>query len=382
MTIQSLLDAMSTIAPLSLAESWDRVGLQLGRSTAPLTGPILLTIDLTEAVLDEAIANKASAIIAYHPPIWTPLSKLTSDSPGERVLLRAAESHIAIYSPHTALDAASGGINDWLCEGLSDGASGTIAGDCRSLTPLAQQPASQQLKIVTFLPAKEADRVRSSLATAGAGTIGNYTVCSFAAEGTGTFIGDETTSPAVGSPGQLERHPEVRLEMVVSKKALPLALETLRQFHPYEEPAIDVYELVPQPVRGLGVGRRLVLDEPANVGTLADRLKSHLSITTVSVALPPHIFDSTPISHIAICAGAGASLVQSAIDNECQLFITGELKHHEVLAALKSNIGVMLAGHTNTERGYLHRLAPRIESSLPGIKCIVSSSDRDPLRSL
>ncbi len=382
MTIQSLLDAMSTIAPLSLAESWDRVGLQLGRPTAHLSGPIVLTIDLTEPVLEEAIAAKASAIIAYHPPIWNPLKKLTADSPGERVLLRAAESHIAIYSPHTALDAAAGGINDWLCEGLSDGADGTIAGDCRSLTPLAQQPASQQLKIVTFLPAKEIDRVRGSLATAGAGTIGNYTVCSFAAEGTGTFLGDESTSPAVGTSGQLERHDELRLEMVVSKKALPLALETLRQFHPYEEPAIDVYELVPQPVRGLGAGRRLVLDEPANITALASRLKSHLGINAVSVALPPQLFDTSPISHIAICAGAGASLVQSAVDNGCQLFITGELKHHEVLASLKANIGIMLAGHTNTERGYLHRLAPRIESSLLGVKCIVSSADTDPLRTM
>ena len=382
MTVQSLLDAMSLIAPLSLAETWDRVGLQLGRASAPLTGPILLTIDLTERVLDEAVAIKASAIIAYHPPLWEPLLKLTADSPGERVLLRAAESHIAIYSPHTALDAASGGINDWLCEGLSDGAAGTIAGDCRSLTPLAQQPVNQQLKIVTFVPVKEADRVRAALATAGAGSIGNYTVCSFTAEGTGTFIGDESSQPAVGNSGQLEKHAEQRLEMVVSKKALPLALETLRQFHPYEEPAIDVYELVPQPVRGLGAGRRLVLDEPADITALAARLKAHLSISAVKVALPPSIYDSSPISHIGICAGAGSSLIPSAIENGCQLFVTGELKHHEVLAALKSNIGIMLAGHTNTERGYLQRLAPRLESSLPGIKCIVSASDRDPLRAM
>ena len=372
---------MMAIAPLSYAESWDRVGLLVGRKDAPLHGPVTLTIDLTEAVLDEALRSKSSAVIAYHPTLWDPLTRLTADSPGERVILRAAESRVAIYSPHTALDAATGGINDWLCEGLSGG-TGKILGDCRSLRPLSQQAATHQLKIVTFVPLSEVDRLRGALATAGAGNIGEYTLCSFASEGTGTFLGSDASHPRRGDRGTFERVPEMRLEMVVSRKALSLALETLRQFHPYEEPAVDVYELLPQPARGIGAGRRLMLDHDVSIAELAGRMKKHLGVQSVMAAMPAGGDVTTRVSRIGVCAGAGAALVGAAIEDGCQLFMTGELKHHEVMAALKSGIGVMVAGHTNTERGYLPRLASRLQAAVPGLTCLVAQSDRDPLMHL
>jgi len=218
--------------------------------------------------------------------------------------------------------------------------------------------------------------VRNALASAGAGMIGAYKVCSFAAPGQGTFLGDETSTPTVGQAGRLERVPELRLEMVCSRHALPIAIETLHRFHPYEEPAIDIYELLPRPDRHAGPGRRVMLDQPATLATLADRLKKHLGIQVVNIA---NVGDQDrPLTRIGVCPGSGASLAGAAKADGCEVFVTGEMKHHEVLDALNSGMSLILAGHTNTERGYLPRLARRLSETLPGLTTIVSQADKSP----
>ncbi len=382
MLTRDLATLMHTIAPLDYAEDWDKVGLLVGDSARSLAGPVLLTIDLSEAVMNEAIRLKAGAIIAYHPPIFEPLSRITDATPRQRVILRALEHHVAIYSPHTALDAISGGVTDWLCEGLSGSTKqGHIAGDCRALSPNEHQPHTQQVKIATFVPANDAEKIRNALASAGAGQIGRYQVCSFATEGTGTFLGDASTNPAVGSSGQLESVREVRLEMVCSTSALALALEILRKFHPYEEPAIDVYELKPQPKRGAGAGRRLTLDKPATIHELSLRLKAWVGRDQVRYALAAT--DGTnpdkPVSIIGVVPGAGGSLSRLARTEGCEVFVTGEMKHHDVLGALNAGMSVILGGHTSTERGYLPRLREEMIKRMPGLNVIVSTVDKTPL---
>lgn len=382
MQMADLIAAMERIAPLAHAEPWDKVGLLVGSAGHELSGPILLTIDLTERVLAEAIEAEASAVIAYHPPIWEPLTRVTDTSPAQRIVLGAVERGISIYSPHTALDAVPGGICDWLCEGLSGGSGGggtpgKIQGDCRALTPHHDRSHTQEVKIVTFVPADHVETVRNALATAGAGIIGRYKVCSFATPGTGTFLGDKSTKPAVGHAGRLESTPELRLEMVTSKAALPLAIQTLRRFHPYETPAIDVYELLPTPQREFGAGRRLVLDRPVPLDELATRFKAFLGTSTVRIADAGH---PGPVRTIGVCAGAGSSMLAAAKAEGCEVFVTGELSHHQVIASLHSGVSVILGEHTGTERGYLPRLAARLAVELPGARLIVSTTDRDPLR--
>jgi len=231
-TVGSLSRVMERIAPTSMAESWDRVGMLVGDESRELTGPVMLTIDLTPSVMDEAIRAKASAIIAYHPPIWEPLKRITASNAYESVILRAIEAKMAIYSPHTALDAVPGGVADWLCRALTQDGDAKHAGDCRALRPHGEIQSTQQIKIVTFLPMKDVDRVREALASAGAGIVGAYRMCSFETHGYGTFFGVEGSKPAVGEAGRLERLAEVRLEMVCSRAALALAVETMRSFHP------------------------------------------------------------------------------------------------------------------------------------------------------
>jgi putative NIF3 family GTP cyclohydrolase 1 type 2 len=165
--------------------------------------------------------------------------------------------------------------------------------------------------------------------------------------------------------------------MVCSRSALPLAIESLRQFHPYEEPAIDVYELVAQPDRRIGAGRRLHLDQPATLADLAERLKKHLNISAVNIADP----DNNPkrlITTLGVVPGSGASLIPAALRVGCELFVTGEAKHHEMMDALASNVSLLLAGHTNTERGYLPRLAAKLREQLPRASVLIAASDASP----
>jgi len=377
-TVGGLLDALERFAPLRYAGDWDNVGLILGSRQDALSGPVVLTIDLAEPVLAEAAAAGASCVLAYHPPIFRPIDRLTDATAMGRMLLSAARSGMAVISPHSSLDAAPGGMTDWLCEAISGSADeGHIAGDVRALTPNSARPSSQEVKLVTFVPHEHADQVRNALATAGAGIIGAYTACSFGVDGTGTFFAADTANPAVGEVGRLERVSELRLEMDCSRAALPIAIETLRQFHPYEEPPIDVYDLLPQPQRHAGAGRRLTLDQPATAAQVADRLKTFLGIPAVKVAPAGGRLDA-PIRVVGVCPGAGASLRHAALDAGCELFVTGEMTHHEALELLRRGCGVILAGHTNTERGYLPRLRDTLAELVPEADLVVSTQDRTP----
>jgi dinuclear metal center YbgI/SA1388 family protein len=380
MQISDLIQAMESIAPTRMAEEWDNVGLIVGSDSWPLEGPVLLTIDLTERVVDEAVRRKCAAVVAYHPPLFQSVKRVV-DGPGssasQRVALRMARAGIAVYSPHTALDAATGGVTDWLADGLIAGAVGGGA-DRRAIRPLVVRDGNQELKIVTFVPESAVETMRGALATAGAGMIGNYTRCSFATPGTGTFHGDEESNPAVGRAGAFESTPEIRLEMVCSRRSLAIAITTLKQFHPYEEPAIDVYPLEGKPDRMVGVGRRLMLDHPVAIGELAQRLKRHLGVGTVQVGAAGGDLTAM-VSCIGLVPGAGESVAGAAKADGCEVFVTGEMRHHEVNAAVASGLSVILGGHTATERGYLPTLAGRLKEQLGGAECVVSEEDRDPL---
>lgn len=367
-TVKDLLRAVDDIAPLHLAEEWDNVGLLVGRGEAPVSSA-LLTIDLTAAVLDEAVRQACEAVISYHPPIFKPLKRIANATPAERVVMRLLERGIAVISPHTALDAAPNGLNDWIAAGIG-------AGDVRSLVPHGQLPPNEETKIVTFCPRDAVDRLRDALAAVGAGRIGRYERCSFESPGTGTFFGGALTEPKVGKRGQLERVEESRLEMVCPRRVLPLAVETIRQFHPYEEAPIEIHELSPRPFRHTGAGRRLTLDQPLTGQQVCERLKAHFRTDSVQIALP----DGAPETHarIGISAGAGGSHLDIAIEGGCTLFVTGECRHHDVLAALARGCGVLVAGHTNTERGYLPTLARRLAQAVEGVTFQLAAADRDP----
>lgn len=359
MQLHQLIDAMERIAPTRSAEPWDNVGLLIGDPQQPVS-KVMLTIDYTRAVADEAAAAGCQAVIAYHPVIFDPLKRITSGS----VVYDALRRGIAIYSPHTALDVAEGGTNDMLADAIA-------LTDRHPLKP--SEPRDREFKLVTFVPEEHLEKVSNALFAAGCGRIGQYTHCSFRSPGTGTFFGEAGTNPTVGQAGQLEKADEIRVETVVPIGQLPEALQALRQSHPYETPAFDLVRLAAPP-EGHGIGRIGKIPGEATAEMLINLLKRELAIDRLLIAGPTDRL----VRRAAVCAGACGKLLDQAIAQQVDLYITGEMRHHDALRAVQSGMTVVCTLHSNSERKVLDRLADRLGKDLPDLHFQVSQADRDP----
>ncbi len=392
MQLEKLLDKVRSLAPEHLAEGWDRAGLAVGDGDWGVTRA-MLCIDLTPAVMEEAVAQRANLVIAYHPPIFEPLPRLLAEDWKQRLIMAAVAKRIAVYSPHTALDAVAGGVNDWLCEALLPGVvevaieQGTSMLTLKSgkVEPIRRSPAlgdTRPCKLVTYVPPGDLEKVRRALFAAGAGRIGAYSECSFSGEGQGTFRGDAGTNPTIGKPGVLETAQERRLETIVPAKVINAVVAALLEAHPYEEPAFDLFRLdlpVATTERGTGQGRVVTLRSPITAATLAQRFKRHLGVKALHLARAAVGTGSRSrkIRRVALCAGAGGSLLQEA--GEIDAFVTGEMRHHDILTATQRGVTVLLAGHTETERPYLPVYRRRLEEACgKGVTWSISRADKAP----
>ncbi|MGH7214241.1 MAG: Nif3-like dinuclear metal center hexameric protein [Tepidisphaeraceae bacterium] len=363
MRLSDLIDAMEQIAPTRHAESWDNVGLLAGDPRQGVSKAIL-TIDYTPAVAEEAKAAGCDAVIAYHPPIFDAIKRITSVGPSELVF-DAIRRGVAIYSPHTALDVAEGGTNDVLAD--------AIALVDRQPLRLAQ-PKANQYKLVTFVPKDAVEKVSRALFDAGAGRIGNYTQCSFRTSGTGTFFGETGASPTLGQAGKLEEPDEVRVETVVPIAKIGAVLSALRQSHPYEEPAFDLNQLAAAPESNLGLGRVGKLPGEVTAEMLINMLKRELGLEHVLAAGDP----ARMVRRAAVCAGACGDLLDDAIAQQVDLYVTGEIRHHDALKAIRAGMTVVCTLHSNSERAVLKRVKSRLEGQLPGFAVMISKTDADP----
>lgn len=370
-TLADIVAALEAIAPPTLAEDWDNVGLLVEPARPRRVGKALLTIDLTTDVMAEAVAGGVQCIVAYHPVIFGGLKRIAASEAKSRIVAEALERRIAIYSPHTALDAAPGGMGDWLAGGMGKGAAEPIV----QATVL---PTGEQCKVAVFVPEAQVDAVRRAMAAAGAGQIGDYSHCSFNLDGRGTFRGGTCTKPTIGQRGVLETVAEVRLEMVAARAALPDIAQAIARTHPYEEPAWEVVPLAPKPRVGVGAGRVVELDEPISTPTLVGRVKKRCGLKQVRLAAGAEAKRGRAIRRVAVCPGAGGSLFE---DVQADAYVTGEMRHHDVLAKVESGAAVVLTDHTNTERGYLPTLAKRLGREVgKGVEIIISKRDADPLQ--
>lgn len=357
---------LNEIAPPSLAQDWDNVGLLVGDRDAPVSS-MLLCIDLTPSVAKEATRRRCDFVVAYHPPLFRPTAKLLAPGAGmEAVVLGCVRAGMAIYAPHTALDAAQGGTNDVLAElcGLSE---------TTPLPPAASSPA-KGLKLVTFVPSHHVDRVAEALFEAGAGHIGDYSRCSFRTGGRGTFFGGESTNPVVGQSGRLEYVDELRVEVVVPRAALGTVCDALRRAHPYEEPAFDIYPLE-EPPRG-GIGRIGHFPKAITLGLLVERLKRETNASDVQIVGKPR----ERVRRAVIVAGAAGTLPLQAGVGTGDVVVTGEIRHHDALTLARQGCAAIALGHWASERPVLRSLRDRLAAVLPSISVAVSTMDADPFR--
>ena len=370
--IGELALALEAVAPSRLAAEWDKVGLLVGDPSRPLNRA-LLCIDLTEQTLAEAVRRKCQAIVAYHPPIFEPIARLTAWEPRGALLLSCIERGIALLSPHTALDAVRGGVTDWLAEQLGSGERWAIE---PSITP---RPG-EGLKIVTFVPAYAVQVVRDAMARAGAGTIGAYRKCSFEMAGSGTFEGGAGSKPTTGKRGRLERVDEMRLEMVCEPRAQVAVVQAIRAVHPYEEAPVDVFRTESHRDAKQGHGRIVRLDRPLTCAQAVAKLRRALRLPAGAVQVVESRRGRRH-ARVGLVPGAGFGLMSKAADAGCTLFVTGEARHHDQLAARARGCDLLLAGHSQTERGYLPTLAASLRPHLPGVALAVSRADAPPFRS-
>lgn len=366
MKVDDVKKELDGIAPPALAADWDNVGLLVGDRNADVK-KLMLCIDLTSEVLAEAVAAKAQMVMAYHPVIFKPVSRITSCS--NPVVYQAARQGIAVYSTHTALDAAPGGTNDVLADILG-------IGPRRVLEPLSR---SGECKIVTFLPGEDLSRVAESAFQAGAGQIGNYYDCAFFCHGIGTFCGGEGTRPSIGRPCEHEVTEELRFEVIAPRGRVGDVVSAIRASHSYEEPAIDIHPLEDFPP-GCGMGRVGRLSRPAAMTTLINRVKKATGVKKVWIASPRRSGSSKPkpVSIAACAAGSAGSLFRKAAAAGAELYLTGEMRHHDALEAVASGMTVVCLGHSHSERITLKSLAGRLKKLLPKLAVVQSKKDADP----
>ena len=332
MKIKEIVSALERFAPLPLQDGFDNAGLQIGLTDAEATGA-LLCLDVTEAVLDEAIALGYNLVIAHHPLLFKGCKSITGRDYVERCILKAIKNDIAIYAAHTNMDNAWGGVNFKIAEKLG-------LKNVRVLEPKEEA----LVKLVTYVPVAQAEEVRNVLFAAGCGCIGRYDSCSYNVEGSGTFRAQEGTHPYCGAVGELHTEAEVRIETIVPAYRKAEAVRALLKVHPYEEPAFDLYPLQ-NTWQQAGAGVIGELEKPETELEFLKRVKKTFEVE----CLRHNKLMGREIQTVALCGGAGAFLLPLAIRQRADVFLTGEIKYHEFFGH-EGEILLAETGHYESEQ--------------------------------
>lgn len=365
--ISDILDYLEEKFSPALAEKWDNVGLQVGSRRLPVH-TVMTCLTPTEAVVDYAIAAGVELIVAHHPLIFRPLSRIATQSPLGRILNKLLTHEISLYVLHTNLDKARNGLNDWLAEALG-------LTEIRVLQP---EPGERLYKIVVFVPEAHSEIVREAMARAGAGHLGRYSDCFFQARGSGTFRPLAGTQPYIGTVGQLEKVAEVRLETVARESQKSRVLQAMLAAHPYEEVAFDVYPLLNE-TPPVGVGRIGCLPSVETVASLAKKIKEILGVTSLRI-----IGEITKQARrVAVCGGSGSDYWQEALRQGADVLVTGDVKYHTAVDVAASSLAVIDAGHFGTEIIAVRRLAELIQKQAQqanwNLQVLVYDRERDPV---
>ncbi|MGB8649586.1 MAG: Nif3-like dinuclear metal center hexameric protein [Mycobacteriales bacterium] len=359
--LRDVTAALDALYPPALAESWDAVGLVCGDPDAPV-GKVLFAVDPVQPVVAEALAGGYDLLVTHHPLYLRGTTSVAADDPKGRAVHALVRGGCGLFVAHTNADRARPGVSDALADLF--GLQGT--------EPL--EPVPEQLdKLVVFVPVPDADRVRDAVLAAGAGRLGDYDSCTWATAGTGTFRPLPGAQPALGTVGSFEHVPEVRLETVVPRRLRRAVVAALLAAHPYETPAYDVVPLADLP-SGLGLGR---------VGELPAALTLAELVETAAAVLPPTAWGvrgggdpERLVRRMAVCGGAGDSVLGSAKASGADVFLTADLRHHPASEA-PEGLALVDAAHWATEWPWLASAAQAL-TRVVGVETAVSTTCTDP----
>ncbi|MGE5371677.1 MAG: Nif3-like dinuclear metal center hexameric protein [Solirubrobacterales bacterium] len=329
-----LFEVLEEIAPSWLAEPWDHSGLQTGCRDDRVNG-VLVALDADAGSVTAALSAGANLIICHHPLLFKPVNTIDYGEPLGALLALLCRERITVFAAHTNLDAAPAGLNQYLAERIGFGEIGLLG--ITSREPL--------VKMAVFVPEDAAESVRMAIDAAGAGHIGKYSGCTFNSRGNGTFRPLENARPAIGKIGELTVVPEIKVETVVRESALPRVLQAMLKAHPYEEAAYDLVPLNRQDIP-YSYGRKGVLVQERRLEELAADVKASLGLASVRIVGAR----DRKIKRVALVSGAGASMIGTAVREQCDVLITGDLKYHDAQEALAHGLTLIDAGHDGMEK--------------------------------
>lgn len=360
-----IISLFETLAPKELAEDGDKIGLQIGRMNQKVD-KVMVTLDVLEEVVDEAVEKGVKLIIAHHPPLFRSLKAIKTDTVQGRMIEKLIKNDISVYAAHTNLDVAKGGVNDLLAEALE-------LKDTKLLLPTYKE---KLMKLSVFVPKEDAEKVRKALGDAGAGHIGNYSHCSFSSEGTGRFLPGEGTDPYIGQQGKLEEVQEVKVESIYPSKLEKKVLSVLFKSHPYEEVAYDIM-LLENEGETLGLGRVGKLAAPMSLKEFAAYAKEKLQVENVRVT--GNLKDS--VQKVAVLGGDGNKFIHNAKFSGADVFVTGDLYYHTAHDAMMLGLNVLDAGHhieKVMKEGVARWMTEKSREKSMNVEYLVSEVNTDP----
>lgn len=361
MKLLEIINFFEQTAPLTLQESYDNSGLLIGDTNKEIA-KALISLDVTNDVIDEAIKEKCSLIISHHPLIFKPLKKLTSQNLTERLIVKAIKNDIAIYAMHTNLDNISKGVNAILARKLG-------VNNIQILSP----SASKLKKLVCFCPQEHSDNVRQAMFKAGAGHIGDYDNCSYNLEGSGSFRALDNAVPFVGQKGKIHFEEETRIETIVPDYILNTVIKSMISAHPYEEVAYDIYPLENKSLL-TGAGMIGELEKEMEINDFLVLVKDKLNAKYVR----HNELVNRKIKKIAICGGSGSFLINRAYSQKADIFITGDVKYHDFFE-YQGEMTIVDAGHYETEQFTKELIHSYLKENFPNFAVRISECGTNPV---
>ena len=364
MLVKEITGVIEQMAPLALQEDYDNAGLLLGSHEQKING-VLVCLDVTEPVMDEALEHGLNMIISHHPLIFKGLKRITGQNEQERVIIKAIQNNIAIYAAHTNLDNIPEGVSAIIADKIG-------LKNREILAPVR----GKLLKLITFVPQSHADEVRSALFDAGAGSIGNYNSCSYNNDGFGTFCATESCNPYVGEQGSLHQESEMRIEVILPHYLTNQVVNALRTVHPYEEPAFDLIPLVNE-WKTMGAGMIGEFDEAMEVSVFLNKMKLLFGNAAIRFTSVNKLF----VKRIAFCGGSGSGLLKEAIRKNADVFISADFKYHEYFDA-EAKIMILDPGHYEMEQFTKELFYEIIRKKFPTFAVRISEINTNPIQYL
>ena len=363
MQIRQITNYLESIAPLSYQESYDNSGLLVGNPSAEVEN-VLISLDVTEQVIAEAVDRNCQLVISHHPIIFGGLKRLTGENYVQRTVMQALKHDVAIYAIHTNLDNISTGVNHKIGEVLG-------LGQRKILLPKKET----LYKLSVFVPIEASDELMDALFNAGAGHIGNYSECSFSVSGKGSFRGEEGSDPYVGKKGSRHYEEEIKVEVVLPRVLKSKVVRAMKEAHPYEEVAYDIYPLENSNIN-IGSGMIGLLEEPMYALDFLGHLKNKMGGV---VRYTPLVKDQ--IQKVAWCGGSGSFLLPAAKSAGADIFITSDFKYHQFFDA-ENEIIIADIGHYENEQYTKELVASILKEKFTNFAVLLAETNTNPINYL